>query len=60
MGQDLGPGFWGTVHDETNARPLNEKKEHYYSIVKNDEDDYFKIDGTRVKSYEAFLKEPQQ
>lgn len=39
-------------------QPLDEKKEYYYSIVKNGKEGYFTIDRTRVKSYQEFLKQP--
>lgn len=44
--------YWNLI----DAHPLDEKKEHYYGIVKNDEDDYFNIDHSRIKSYNEFLK----
>lgn len=37
------------------AQPLNEKKEYYYAIVKNDED--LQMDPLRIKSYSDFLKQ---
>lgn len=39
------------------AQPLDEKKEFYYAITKNDE--YFQIKPSKIKSYQEFLKQQQ-
>jgi len=43
--------YWNLV----DARPLNEKKEFYYSFLKNNED--FEVDSSKIKSYADFLNE---
>lgn len=37
------------------AEPLNEKKEFYYAIIKNDK--HFQIKRSQIKSYQEFLKQ---
>ena len=43
--------YWNFVE----AKPLNAKKKYYYAILNKDKDNYFKIDRSRIKSYQEFL-----
>lgn len=49
----FGAKYWNLI----DCKPLDEKKEFYYAILKNDDD--FKIDLEEIKSYADFINEQE-
>lgn len=52
-GAHLEAKYWNIV----DAQPLDNEKEYYYAILKNDDD--FIMDRSKIKSYADFLKEAE-
>lgn len=48
---NLGAKYWNLI----DCKPLDEEKKFYYAILKND--DYLKIDLSKIKSYSDFINE---
>lgn len=45
--------YWNLI----DCNPLDERKEFYYAILKNDDD--FKLDGSKIKSYADFINDQE-